>query len=187
MAEEDVDQDDSVEESGGSKKKLIIMIAGGVVLLAIIAGAGLYFTGFFDEEVPVEQTVDGEEGSAEKETEDSSDDADADSDSSSATVYEALNPPFMVNFPDGNIKVIKVAVSLMATDSAVIDAVKLHDPVIRNNILFLLSGQDPETLKTAEGKQSLQTAVKVEINKVLMSRKVKSTVKEVFFTDLVMQ
>jgi len=181
MAEEE--QDASAEETGKSKKKLIIMVAGGVALLAIIAGAGLYFTGFFETEkepVTTESSDSAKEDSAEKESEEE------DVETTTA-LYQALTPPFMVNFPDGNIKVIKVAISIMVNDEEVIDAVQKHDPLIRNNILMMLSVQDPEALKTAKGKEQLQSSVKEEINKVLVKRKVSSKVKEVFFTDLVMQ
>ena len=75
----------------------------------------------------------------------------------------------------------------MVDDEGVIDAVKKHDPVIRNNILMMLSAQDPEVLKTSKGKEQLQSDVKEEINKILVKRSVSSNVKEVFFTDLVMQ
>ena len=188
MAEEDLEQDESTEETGGSKKKLIIMIAGGVVLLAIIAGAGMYFTGFFDAETPVAiESVEGGSEDAVKEAVDEASEDTADEGEDTETLYQALTPHFMVNFPSGGIKMMKVKMSLMASDSSTIDAVKLHDPVIRNNILLLLSTQDPEVLKTAEGKTALQQAVKDEINKVLAERKVSSKIKEVFFTDLVMQ
>lgn len=186
MAEEEQELDEAVDEAGGSKKKKMIMIAGGVVFLLIAAGAGLYFTGFFEEEAPVavELSEASKSDSSEKETDESEE---VEGDDAPEIFYQALKPPFMVNFPGGNIKVIKVAMSIMAKDEAVIDAIKLHDPVIRNNILMMLSGEDPEVLKTEEGKVQLQAAVKVEINKLLAERKVSSKVNEVFFTDLVMQ
>ncbi len=180
MAEEE--QDAPVEETGKSKKKLV-MIAGGVVLLAIIAGAGLYFSGFFEDD---KKTVDVESQSS---ASDDSAEASADDDAGEAKVniYEALTPPFMVNFSNGDIKVMKLAISLMAEDEQAIDAVKKHNPVIRNNILMLLSAQDPESLKTTEGKNQLQAEIKEAVNKVLTERKVSPKVKEIFFTDLVMQ
>jgi len=179
MAEEE--QDTAVEETGKSKKKLV-MIAGGVVLLAIITGAGLYFSGFFEDEkqpASVESQNAGKDESAEASADDGGE--------ATANIYQALAPPFMVNFSDGEIKVMKLAISLMAKDEQAIDAVKKHDPVIRNNILMLLATQDPESLKTAEGKIQLQVMIKEAVNKVLTERKVSSKVKEIFFTDLVMQ
>lgn len=182
MAEEE--QDESVEETGGSKKKLIIMITGGVVALAIVIAATLFFAGVFDSKEPTESSDPAVEETVEKENDDAGDE---EAEAVVTVSYHSLSPPFMVNFQNGRIKVLKVDMNLMATDDKVIDALELHDPVIRNNILMMLSNQNPEALKTSEGKLALQLAVKNEVNKVLADKKITSKVKEVFFTDLVMQ
>lgn len=178
MAEEE--QGTSVEETGKSKKKLM-MIAAGVVLLAMMAGAGLYFSGFFEETPPVEAELQNSTNA------DSESASSSEGEEGAKNIYEALSPPFMVNFSDSDIKLMKLAISLMAKDEQVISALKQHNPVIRNNILMLLSAQNPELLKTAEGKEQLQVEIQETVNKVLAERKVSSKVKGVFFTDLVMQ
>ncbi|MBQ0724290.1 MAG: flagellar basal body-associated FliL family protein [Cycloclasticus sp.] len=183
MAEEE-QQDESVDLEAGSKKKLIIIIAAGVMALLLVTGAVLYFMGIFDDEKPSKSSDPAKEESAEKEANDESDEDDS---VVSTATYLPLSPAFLVNFKTGNIRVLKVEISLLATDDKVIDAVKLHDPVIRNNILLLLSNQDPEALKTLDGKMGLQAAIKGEINKVLADKQVPSNVKDVFFTELVMQ
>ncbi len=180
MAEEE--QDESVEQAGGSKKKLIIMIVGGVVALLIIIATTLFFAGFFDAEETAEPSDPAKEASLDTVNED-----EGEGESVREVSYYPLSPSFLVNFQNGQIKVLKVDMTLMATDDKVIDAVTLHNPVIRNNILMILSNQNPETLKTAEGKLALQAAVKNEVNKVLADKKITQKVEEVFFTDLVMQ
>ena len=187
MAEEE--HDESVEETGGSKKKLIIMIAGGVAVLAIVIAATLFFAGVFDEKESAKSSSDPtKEETVEKTTEDTGDeDEDEESEAVSTVSYHPLSPAFLVNFQSGQIKVLKVDMNLMVTDDKVIDALKLHNPVIRNNILMMLSNQNPEALKASKGKLVLQSAVKNEVNKVLADKKITSKVKEVFFTDLVMQ
>ncbi len=180
----DEEQTESAEEATGSKKKLI-MIVGAVVGVLVIAGAGLFFTGFFDDEKvdpAIEESVEGKEASTEDSVEGEPSDMAA-----NTAIYHALAPPFMVNFPGGSIQVMKIAISVMASEQKVIDAVVKHDPVIRNNILMMLSSENPESLKTAEGKAALQISIKAEINKVLDKVKVSSTIKNVFFTDMVMQ
>ncbi|MEH6504254.1 MAG: flagellar basal body-associated FliL family protein [Cycloclasticus sp.] len=185
MAEEE--QDESVEETGGSKKKLIIMIAVGVAVLAIVIAATLFFAGVFDEKESAKSSSDPtKEETVEKTTEDTGDE-DEESEAVSTVSYHPLSPAFLVNFQSGQIKVLKVDMNLMVTDDKVIDALKLHNPVIRNNILMMLSNQNPEALKASKGKLVLQSAVKNEVNKVLADKKITSKVKEVFFTDLVMQ
>tara|TARA_R110002074_G_scaffold228259_2_gene400017 strand:- start:224323 stop:224871 length:549 start_codon:yes stop_codon:yes gene_type:complete len=182
MAEEE--QDESVEQAGGSKKKLIIMIVGGIVALLIIIATTLFFAGFFDAEQTVEPSDPAKEASLDAVNED---EGEGEGESVREVSYYSLSPSFLVNFQNGQIKVLKVDMTLMATDDKVIDAVTLHNPVIRNNILMMLSNQNPETLKTAEGKLALQAAVKNEVNKVLVDKKITQKVEEVFFTDLVMQ
>jgi flagellar FliL protein len=184
MAEEE--QDESVEQAGGSKKKLIIMIVGVIVALLIIIVTTLFFAGFFDAEQTAEPSDPAKEASLDAVNEDEGE-GDDEGESVREVSYYSLSPSFMVNFQNGQIKVLKVDMTLMATDDKVIDAVTLHNPVIRNNILMMLSNQNPETLKTAEGKLALQAAVKNEVNKVLVDKKITSKVQEVFFTDLVMQ
>jgi len=184
VAEEEIEGE--VLEEGAGKKKKMIMIIGGVVVLLIAAGAGLYFTGFFeDEAAPVAEESAAAESSGEEAAETSDDEGEEGG--GTEVLYHELKPPFMVNFSKGNIKVLKVTLSLMAKNEKAIDAAKLHDPVIRNNILMLLSGENLEVLKTADGKAQLQTAIKEEINKVLKERKESSKIDEVFFTELVMQ
>ncbi|MDX2426034.1 MAG: flagellar basal body-associated FliL family protein [Cycloclasticus sp.] len=182
MAEEE--QDESVEQAGGSKKKLIIMIVGGIVALLFIIATTLFFAGFFDAEKTAEPSDPAKEASLDTVNED---EGEGEGESVREVSYYSLSPSFLVNFQNGQIKVLKVDMTLMATDDKVIDAVTLHNPVIRNNILMMLSNQNPETLKTAEGKLALQAAVKNEVNKVLVDKKITSKVQEVFFTDLVMQ
>lgn len=177
MAEQE--EDVASEEKAGSKKKLLIIV-GGAVLLLIMTFAGLYFSGFFDEE-KISETAELSES-------DSTESAEQAGESEAGeTIYHDMTPPFMVNFSEGKIKILKIAISVMAKGDEVIDAVKKHDPLIRNNILMMLSAQNPEMLKTTDSKEALQASIKEEINKVLAERKVSSKVEDVFFTDLVMQ
>lgn len=177
MAEQE--EDVASEEKAGSKKKLLI-IAGGAVLLLIMTFAGLYFSGFFDEE-KISETAELSESNSTESAEQ------AGESEAGETIYHDMTPPFMVNFSEGRIKILKIAISVMAKGDEVIDAVKKHDPLIRNNILMMLSAQNPEMLKTTDSKEALQASIKEEINKVLAERKVSSKVEDVFFTDLVMQ
>ena len=178
MAEQE--EDVASEEKAGSKKKLLIIVGGAVLLLLIMTFAGLYFSGFFDEEKNSE--------TAELSESDSTESAEQAGESEAGeTIYHDMTPPFMVNFSEGKIKILKIAISVMAKGDEVIDAVKKHDPLIRNNILMMLSAQNPEMLKTTDSKEALQASIKEEINKVLAERKVSSKVEDVFFTDLVMQ
>lgn len=169
MAKDDEQQ--TTEGGKKSSKKLIILGVGGVVLVALIVGATLFFTGFFEAEPEAEQAEQSEQAEPLGEA-----------------VYQKLEPAFLVNFQNKpGARVMQVEISVMARDAAVIEAVNQHSPVIRNNILLLLSGQDPESLKTTDGKVALQGLIVEEINKILSDHAVKNGVESVFFTSLVMQ
>ena len=60
--------------------------------------------------------------------------------------------------------------------------------MIRNNVLLLLSGQEPAALRTAEGKEALRTELLKEINAVVLKQTgYKQGAEEVFFTAFIMQ
>ncbi len=103
-------------------------------------------------------------------------------------LYLALDPEFIVNFeqPQGP-RYLQVALQVMARDEAVLDAVKRHMPVIRNNILLLLSSQTHEQVRTRSGKEKLRAALIGTINKVLAEAGGQGRVEAVYFTSFVMQ
>jgi len=59
--------------------------------------------------------------------------------------------------------------------------------MIRNNLLMAISAVGAEKAKTLEGKQELKTMMQAEIGKVLEKMAGKNTVKDVYFTEFVMQ
>ncbi len=82
----------------------------------------------------------------------------------SAPKPEAPKPPvfvpleaFTVNLrDDGSAEhYLQVGLTYQVTDAGVADAMKTHMPVIRSNILLLLSGKSPGELGTVEGKSRL--------------------------------
>jgi len=60
-------------------------------------------------------------------------------------------------------------------------------PVIRNNILLLLSDLTYEQVAAKEGKQKLREDILKEIQKVLKDKIGKPGVEEVYLTSIVMQ
>jgi len=96
--------------------------------------------------------------------------------------------PFVVNFAQkGPARFLQVEVQVMAADPAVLAAVELHMPAIRNDINMLLAGQTFETASTREGKEALREEIKKIIQKVLDAQKVTGAVEAVYFTSFVMQ
>ncbi|RKZ94214.1 MAG: flagellar basal body protein FliL, partial [Gammaproteobacteria bacterium] len=62
-----------------------------------------------------------------------------------------------------------------------------HLPVIRNEIVLLLSGQKYEEMVTPEGKEQLRSELIETINNILKKRKAKKGIDNIYFTSFVMQ
>ena len=102
--------------------------------------------------------------------------------------YMELEPAFVANFDgQGVARFLQVSIQLMAYDQDVLDGVKQHMPVIRNNILLLLGNQQYNVVRTREGKEQLQAAVLGSVQDVLGQEGLSSDVQAVYFTSFIMQ
>jgi len=181
---------ESKPEEKKSPKKLIIIIA--AVLLLLGGGAGGYFF-FLHKPAEDAKAEHGEktaaEGHGEAGHEEPKHDEDAKHDEvAEPDVYYEVPNPFLVNFaPGASAKVIKININLLMKGEASIAVLKKHEPMIRNNLLMAISSMGVDKLKTAEGKQELRVLMLGEIGKVLEKMGGKNTVKELYFTEFVMQ
>lgn len=169
--EEDLDLD--VEE-GSSKKKLIIIIAAGVVVAISLTIAGTMFFLSSDEEAEQEAT---QEVAAEPER--------------VRATYFPLKPPFIVNFTvEGRQRYLQVGISVMTRDRAVINTMGNNMPLLRNNLLLVISGQEFEQLQTDDGRERLKNLVLDEVQNLLlqeMGEESSGKVEKILFTSFVMQ
>ncbi len=101
------------------------------------------------------------------------------------TLYFELRPAFVANLAGG--RFLQVELDLMARDQAVIEAVKKHNPAIRNDLLLLLGSQKPSDIDALAGKLAVQQAAADAINAILEKRENGLQVEEVYFSSLVMQ
>lgn len=172
-----------------SSKKLIIIIV--ILVLLIGGGAGAYFFLMGDSGAETEESTENSDKKEAKEekAEDDSDDEEVDSAGVKLeSLYYDMSKPLIVDFPRGSsIRLIQVSVSLMVKGQETIDALKKHDPMIRNNLLMLISSQSGEDLASREGKEKLKEAMKLEVGNVLKKMSGSNHLKEVFFTAFVMQ
>jgi len=168
---------ESNETEKKSSKKLIIIIA--IVVLLLGGGAGGYF--FFMNQ-PAEGEVAEESKPAKEEKKDEPEDP------AMAEQYYELSDPLLVNFPpNSSAKIIKVAVTVLVKGEANVEALKKHEPMIRNNLLMSISSIGADKAKTLEGKQELQGAMLTEVGKVMERMTKKNPVQAVYFTEFVMQ
>lgn len=176
MAEKDK-LDLGEEKKPSSMKKIIFIVLGSILVTLLIVGAALYFLGIFPSKGHADGGSKGGEAAKEKPVE------------PVAVLYESLQPSFVVNFkPNPEARMAQVELSVAAHDQSVIDAVKKHLPIIRNNLLLLLGLEDPARLKTGEGKEALRKKIRDEINTIVKKQaKLEQGIDDVFFTGFIMQ
>jgi flagellar FliL protein len=157
-----------VTPSKGKKKLLLIVVAGLVVVLGG-GGAAAYFL----------MRPSGKDGHAAK----------AEQAERVEPIYVALDPPFVVNFESaGLVRFLQVTVQAMTGDAGTAELIKRHDPMIRNGLLMLFSGQSYDTLKSAAGKEKLRQAALAEVRRVVAAQGGDGAgVESLYFTSFVMQ
>ena len=165
-----------------SPKKMIIMI---VIAVLLIGGgaAGGYFYMKKGADAGHAEGGGKEKHASEEHKEDAGHEEKAEPD-----VFYDLPSPLVVDFPaGGSAKVIKVSLTILLKGEAGVAVLKKNDPMIRNNLLMAISAIGAEKAKPTEGKQELRALMLPEIGKVLEKMSCKNTVKDVYFTEFVMQ
>ncbi|WP_028294684.1 flagellar basal body-associated FliL family protein [Oceanobacter kriegii] len=177
-ADQDLKLDEGEEEKPKSKLKLIIII---VVALLVLGGGGAaaYFLLFAGEDT---EAVEGEEVVEEEE--------EVPEEPPIPAQYIILKPEFVVSYQVGpRQRFIQLSIEIMTRKQTVVDGLTLHEPMIRNEILRVLSEQDFNKLRTHEGKMALRQAIHDRIAQAL-SREAYTQpedVEAVLFTNFVMQ
>lgn len=164
--------DDPLILAKQKRKKLIIIVGGVVLLIAVSIGGTIFGLKFFSGS---DHAAEGHEEAAEEVEK-------------KPAIYYALTPAFIVNFQDkGRTRFLQADLSLLIRDEDVSEALDKHMPLIRNNLVLLLSGQSFETLQSAEGKEALRAEALKAVQEVLQQEIGKPGVEQVLFTSFVMQ
>ncbi len=180
-------KDDELEldtsKGGGGKGKLIVIIVLVVLLTAGGVIGGLYFAGMLGG---------GDAGAEAGATEEENKEVTA-----KPAFYQELQPAFVVNFEEQtDAAYLQVEMQVMVHDQAVLSEVTKHMPVIRNNILLILSAQKYDVVKTRAGKEALQQTILEAIQAVLDEANKDQPAEEgqephkieqVYFTSFIMQ
>lgn len=174
-AEQDLklDQGNPEEEGGGSKKKLIIIVVAAVLLIAIAVGVTIFLMSGDDSG---EDQAEGDEV------------AEVVEEVSIPAQYIKLKPRFIVNFNVGTRqRFLQTSIEIMTRSQGIIDAVELHNPMIRNEIVRILSEQEFKVLRSPEGRTALKAALQERLVEVLKAEADIEGIEAVLFTDFVMQ
>lgn len=159
--------------AGGSKKKLILIIAAAVLLIAVAVGVTLFLVGGDDSSTD-ENSADTEETVAEE--------------PSLPAQYVILKPEFVVSFQVGSRqRYLQVSIDVMTRKPAVVDALNLHEPMIRNDIIRVIGEQNFDRLRTAEGRVELQELLLQQVRQIVQRESGIEGVEALLFTNFVMQ
>jgi len=169
----------AVSANGNGFIKILMAVAAVIVLSAVSIVATLYvtgaMTGYRGGSVEATQAV-SNHGPASRQ------------DSFREPIYYAFDPAFVVNFNDGkNIRYLQLTMEVMTYDDSVVEDLKKHMPVIRNNLIMILSNLNYEVINTVAGKKKLQDEALSEIKSILKEKTGREGVEEVYFTGFVMQ
>ncbi len=103
-------------------------------------------------------------------------------------LYFAMDPPLVVNFEqDGAVRFLQVTIEVMARDPEVIQAVQTNAPLIRNNLMLLMSNLTGDDVMTREGKEKLRADSLAEVESIIKRETGHGGVESLLFTSFVVQ
>jgi len=103
------------------------------------------------------------------------------------SVYYAIDPPLVVNFEDGSaVRFLQITMQVMAHDEKAIESVQKNIPLIRNNLLLLMSNRNYQTMMSREGKEKLRQEALTEVRAV-QKKEGGPDVDDILFTSFVVQ
>lgn len=102
--------------------------------------------------------------------------------------YLSLDPEFIVNFRHGDrVRFLQAGLKLVAYEPRALEAAKEHMPIIRHELLMLLSQQEYDDLIGSEGKEALRVRARKMIRELLEQRARHHEIEDVLFTKFVIQ
>jgi flagellar protein FliL len=94
----------------------------------------------------------------------------------------------VVNFEEGSVvRFLQITMEVMAHDQKTIDSVQKNIPLIRNNLLLLMSNRNYQTMMSREGKEKLRQEALTEIRAVQKKQGGGPDIDDLLFTSFVVQ
>lgn len=194
------DEPEATEEEKPAKKlNPMILLALGLLFGAVVSSAAVFFVmKSKHSEAPV--ATDTAESTDDKKSDKHADDKkdnkkddkhDKEAESKEPLVYLPLAQPFLVllqpNEKDGVGKYLQLSITVSIRGEALKKAITDHDPLIRNDVVMVLSKYTDKQALSAEGRKKMQEDVLVAINSVLKKETKGTGVDGVLFVQLVVQ
>jgi flagellar FliL protein len=103
------------------------------------------------------------------------------------SLYYAIDPPLVVNFEDGSaVRFLQITMQIVAHDEKAIDSVQKNIPLIRNNLLMLMSNRNYQSMMSREGKDKFRQEALAEV-RAAQKKEGGPDVDDVLFTSFVVQ
>ncbi|RON20382.1 flagellar basal body-associated protein FliL [Pseudomonas brassicacearum] len=103
-------------------------------------------------------------------------------------IFEPMAPAFVANYnQNGRQRYMQVSITMQGRNQADLEALKVHMPVIRNNLVMLFSGQDFTTLATPVGQEMLRQKATASVQEVAQKELGKVVIEQLLFTNFVLQ
>jgi flagellar FliL protein len=172
MADAPGSEDAAAEAPVAAKKSKLPMIVAAAVVVLLAAGGGAYF--FLGKKDPAEQDAKA---------------AKVEAAPKGPPIYVEFDPPFVVNFEArGMVRFLQISAQVMTRDPATAELVKIHDPVVRNDLLLLFASQTYELLSTREGKEELRRQALQSVAQAITAEGGNGkNIEQLYFTSFVMQ
>jgi flagellar FliL protein len=111
----------------------------------------------------------------------------AEAGSGKPSLYYAIDPPLVVNFEDGSaVRFLQISMEIMAHDEKAIESVQKNIPLIRNNLLLLMSNRNYQSMMSREGKEKFRAEALAEV-RAAQKKEGSPDVDDVLFTSFVVQ
>lgn len=168
------------KKSGGMLMNAIVVFV--MALLAVVAG------GFINAKLhPLPDLKMGKDGLITAVAPAASGGHEGEGGGAKTSLYYAIDPPLVVNFEDGSVvRFLQITMEVMAHDQKAIDSVQKNIPLIRNNLLLLMSNRNYQALMSREGKDKLREEALAEIRAV-QKKQGGEDVDDLLFTSFVVQ
>jgi|GEM_PF-591766 len=136
-----------------SSKLTVILLVVLIILVLVIGGVGAWY--FLSQDGDGGESAETEDGAPAKELK--------------PLLYQTMVPEFVVNFgPGSKVRYLQVDLQIATRSEKALAAVNTYRPVLRNDILVLLSGLSFEELSERSGKEALQKKLLNVVNKIIV-------------------
>jgi len=103
-------------------------------------------------------------------------------------VFRTVEPELLGNIEgSGRVRYVQIGLVLAARDEKLLESVDRHMPVVRNDLLMLLSSKTYDDLITTEGREAARSEMLEAIRQVMLRNTGEPVVEAIYFNSFVMQ